>query len=283
MKPVLVNLGCGSRYHTEWLNFDIHSLSPDVRTCNLVEGIPLPDDSCDAVYNAALLEHLPSRQAENFLGECHRILKPGGILRVGVPDLEQIVRIYLAKLADAVEGKPSARADYEWILLELLDQMTRTRSGGAMLEAIQKRAVNEPFVVERIGNECRMLVASLAGPRGRWARFQAMPAREARHRVWRAMRESPRALRRSLALLALSSSDGLALREGLFRASGEVHRWMYDRFSLVCLLDACGFRDASVQPFSASRIAPDWPRYGLDADEQGRPLKPDLLFVEAVK
>jgi predicted SAM-dependent methyltransferase len=64
-----------------------------VRECNVVEGVPLPDASCDAVYNAAVLEHLTPAQAERFLRECHRLLKSGGVLRVGVPDLEQIVRV----------------------------------------------------------------------------------------------------------------------------------------------------------------------------------------------
>jgi len=283
MKPVLVNLGCGSRYHPDWINFDIHSTVPEVRECNLLEGVPLPDHSCDAVYNAALLEHLPPRDAERFLRECRRILRPGGILRIGVPDLEQIVRIYLEKLEGAVRGDATAQADYRWILLELLDQLTRTRSGGEMFAAVASHDVNEQFVVQRIGDEYRMLRAASSSSNSRWARLRTMPFREIRHRLLSAIGAGPRALRRGLATLILSRRDAQALRTGLFRASGEIHQWMYDRYSLISLLERSGFQDGVVQPFSVSKIDSDWLRYHLDADEQGRPLKPDLFFVEAIK
>jgi predicted SAM-dependent methyltransferase len=283
MKPILVNLGCGARHHPDWLNFDIHSTSPDVFPCNLLEGVPLPDASCDAVYNAALLEHLPRQDAERFLRECHRILKPGGTLRIGVPDLERIARIYLAKLEAGVRGEPTAQPDYEWILLELLDQLTRTRSGGEMLDAIRNGTVNEQFVVERIGDEYRMLRASSSSGSNWRVRLRKMPVREIRHRVWRALAEAPNAVRRFIGSRILSARDARALRVGLFRVSGEAHQWMYDRYSLVGLLGRCGFRDATVQSFSLSQIDADWSRFGLDANEQGQPLKPDLIFVECIK
>jgi predicted SAM-dependent methyltransferase len=283
MKPVLVNLGCGSRYHPDWINFDIHSTVPEVRECNLLEGVPLPDNSCDAVYNAALLEHLPRREAERFLRECRRILRPGGILRIGVPDLEQIVRIYLGKLEGAVRGDATAQADYRWILLELLDQLTRTRSGGEMLAAVVSPEFNEQFVAQRIGDEYRTLRAAASGSKSRWARLRTMPFREIRHRLLSALGAGPRALRRGLATLILSRRDAQALRTGLFRASGEIHHWMYDRYSLISLLERSGFQNGIVQAFSVSQIDPDWLRYRLDADEEGRPLKPDLFFVECIK
>jgi predicted SAM-dependent methyltransferase len=283
MTPVLVNLGCGTCYHQDWLNFDMHPVSPDVRACNLLEGVPLPDASVDAVYNAALLEHLPRDRAGAFLRECQRILRPGGILRIGVPDLEQIARVYLEKLGCAAAGAESAPAQYDWILLEVLDQMTRTQPGGEMLRALSAHSVDEQFVQQRIGDEYRMLQGALAAPRSRLARLRQMPRREALHRIVRALRNSPRMIRRALAGLILSRADALAMRQGFFHASGEVHQWMYDRWSLVRLLEAHGFRDATIQSFATSRIAPDWPRYHLDTNAEGRPRKPDLLFVEAVK
>ena len=63
--------------------------------------------------------------------ECHRVLRPGGIIRVVVPDLEGIAEAYLRGLAVVNAGGDSTL--YEWCRMELIDQAARTRSGGAML------------------------------------------------------------------------------------------------------------------------------------------------------
>ena len=67
-----------------------------------------------------------------------------------------------------------------------------------------------------------------------------------------------------------------------FRASGEVHRWMYDRWSLGRLLEECGFSDTRVCAASESRI-PGFSAYLLDCEEDGSTRKPDSLFIEAQK
>ncbi len=69
---------------------------------------------------------------------------------------------------------------------------------------------------------------------------------------------------------------------GAFRLSGEVHQWMYDRYSLVCLLTKCGFRSPRVCTAAESAI-PNWTGYNLDSDSDGVVYKPDSLFMEAFK
>ncbi len=66
------------------------------------------------------------------------------------------------------------------------------------------------------------------------------------------------------------------------RRRGETHQWMYDRISLPALLLRLGYRDIRLQTHSSSLI-PDWYRYGLDLDSQGREYKPASLYVEALK
>lgn len=110
---IYLNLGCGSRYHPEWLNIDLHAVARGVISHDLSRGVPLRDDSCDVVYHSHLLEHLRRSDALFLLRECYRVLKPGGILRVAVPDLEQICLLYLEKLRLASGGDPSAAHDYD--------------------------------------------------------------------------------------------------------------------------------------------------------------------------
>jgi len=277
--PAYLNLGCGGRSHPGWINIDIAARGPGVIRHDLSRGIPLRDASCDVVYHAAVLEHLRRPDAVALLAECFRVLKPGGVLRVGVPDLEQICRLYLSRLASALAGESAAAADYDWVMLELCDQAVREKSGGGMAEYLRRSPLpNEPFVLERIGEEGRELLAAL---RAREAR-RGVTFAGALRRVLRGLRSLPAAARRLVAGVLLGARDRRALEIGRFRLCGEVHQWMYDRFSLARLLREAGFHEVLARDAAASRI-PDWGSYHLDTLPDGRVIKPDLFFMEAVK
>lgn len=64
--------------------------------------------------------------------------------------------------------------------------------------------------------------------------------------------------------------------------AGEMHRWMYDQYSLANLLSRAGFTDIRAEGFSASRI-PEWVEYGLDMDKDGGAFHKDSLYLEGVK
>ncbi|MGE5775938.1 MAG: class I SAM-dependent methyltransferase, partial [Chloroflexota bacterium] len=59
------------------------------------KGLPNPDGSVSAIYSCHMLEHLDILEAKRFLTEAYRVLKPGGILRIVVPDLKKLVSAYL--------------------------------------------------------------------------------------------------------------------------------------------------------------------------------------------
>jgi SAM-dependent methyltransferase len=61
---------------------------------NLEYGIPLPTASADYLYTSHFVEHLAKRDAERLLRDALRVLKPGGVLRVIVPDLAQTIEHY---------------------------------------------------------------------------------------------------------------------------------------------------------------------------------------------
>lgn len=62
---------------------------------DLVGGIPAADASLDVVYHSHMLEHLSAAEGLAFTRECFRVLRPGGLLRVLVPDLELWARNYV--------------------------------------------------------------------------------------------------------------------------------------------------------------------------------------------
>lgn len=280
-----LNLGCGSRYHPEWTNIDIVAHGPEVIQHDLSRGIPLPNLSCTVVYHSAVLEHLRPADAAAFTAECYRVLRPGGIVRVGVPDLQRICEVYVSKLKGALDGDEAAAHDYDWIMLELVDQIVREKSGGEMLTYLQQNPLpNETFVLERIGEDGRQLVKALRSPLVRQRRDRYCGPSFAA--FVRGLRMTPRlfrsaAKRRTLEWL-LGEDDKQALQIGRFRRAGEVHHWMYDRYSLARLLGRAGFIDPRPQTAGTSQI-PDWTRFHLDTLPDGHMVKPDLFFMEAIR
>jgi len=274
-----LNLGCGSRYHTDWVNVDIVPQGLDVLQHDLSHRLPFADASFAVVYHAAVLEHMRRPDALTFLSECYRVLKPGGIMRVGVPDLERICQLYLSKLAAALNDDEMAEYDYDWILLELFDQTVREQGGGGMLGYLRQNSLpNETFVYARIGEDGRQLVRSLH--RQDSHATCSLPSFFRRLRKnWRAL---PVIARRYIARGLLGASDRRAFDIGRFRLAGEVHQWMYDRYSLARLLEQIGFQPPQLQTASTSQI-PDWARFHLDTLPTGEEIKPDLLFMEAMK
>jgi SAM-dependent methyltransferase len=63
---------------------------------NFVYGLPFEDASVDFIYSSHLLEHLYRNEALRLMREARRVLKPGGVVRTCVPDLEHTVGLYLA-------------------------------------------------------------------------------------------------------------------------------------------------------------------------------------------
>lgn len=126
---VKVNLGCGLAVTQGWINVDaslnalvaswprsLHKLLYRLSGANryysleqycdllgnhvfvhhdLSHSLPLKDQTADYVYSSHFLEHLFKPDAEHLLKECLRVLKPGGVVRVCVPDLAYAVALYL--------------------------------------------------------------------------------------------------------------------------------------------------------------------------------------------
>jgi len=119
-----VNLGCGPNAPAGWLNVDgswnaWFSNHPHLRKVLVTMGLIRPDfgahwnvrplvhdltrplpfetDSISAIYGSHVLEHLYQTDAQRLLVECKRVLKPGGVIRMVVPDLHSMVVGYLEK------------------------------------------------------------------------------------------------------------------------------------------------------------------------------------------
>jgi SAM-dependent methyltransferase len=277
-----LNLGCGNRFHPAWINIDI-TAAPGVLAHDLSRGVPMAQNSCDVVYHSAVLEHMRRADALPFLRECFRVLKAGGIIRVAVPDLELICRLYLQKMDEAAAGDAQSWHDYEWMMLELCDQMVREHPGGAMATYLAQPAIpNLPFVLERIGEEGRTMLNSHNQSAAQPGLTPSRITRAVRRRLGSGLNALSDRLLRLVILVLCGRHDWRALQIGRFRLAGEVHHWMYDRYSLCKLLETVGFCNITVVTATQSRI-PEWNTFHLDALPDGTVIKPDSLFIEATK
>ena len=57
-------------------------------------GLPVQDQSVEVLYSSHMLEHLDRNEADTFLKEAFRVLHPGGIIRLAVPDIKRQVERY---------------------------------------------------------------------------------------------------------------------------------------------------------------------------------------------
>jgi len=126
-RDIRINVGCGQTPTEGWRNFD-NSLSlrlakipflPEllhkagilerlqyqfihfarthrIEYGDVTRGLPIAAGSVEVLYSSHMLEHLDPAEATLFLKEARRVLRPGGIIRLAVPDLRQQAQEYLA-------------------------------------------------------------------------------------------------------------------------------------------------------------------------------------------
>jgi len=92
--PLLINLGCGENSSSEFVNVDVRSLS-NIHHVHDIRRLPMfSSDSADLIYVCHALEHIPRVELSRVLQEWRRVLRPGGTLRISVPDFDVLLSVY---------------------------------------------------------------------------------------------------------------------------------------------------------------------------------------------
>jgi SAM-dependent methyltransferase len=89
-----LNWGCGTEPPEGWINCDVKEGAGIDLSCDIRDGLPLEADSIDYAVSIHALPELAYPEVEPALKELHRVLKPGGALRLGLPDLEKAMQAY---------------------------------------------------------------------------------------------------------------------------------------------------------------------------------------------
>ncbi|MGW5053599.1 methyltransferase domain-containing protein [Actinokineospora sp. NPDC004072] len=83
-EPVIIDVGCGAtKQYPENIGVDLRPAAGVDVVADLREGLPFPDGSADRVFAVHILEHLIDFLP--LVDECHRVLRPGGVLHVLSP------------------------------------------------------------------------------------------------------------------------------------------------------------------------------------------------------
>ena len=90
-----VNVACGPHVLPGFLNLDLFPCQADVVGWDCRRALPISDTSAIGIRAEHFIEHLePREELPAFLKDCKRALRPGGILRIIVPDAERYLRAY---------------------------------------------------------------------------------------------------------------------------------------------------------------------------------------------
>jgi predicted SAM-dependent methyltransferase len=91
-RELKLHLGCGRAHIPGWINIDVF---PAPLAMNMLWTTPFAAESARYVFASHVLEHLfYPRDVSTFLGEVLRVLAPGGVVRVVVPDIERCIEAY---------------------------------------------------------------------------------------------------------------------------------------------------------------------------------------------
>ncbi len=272
-----VNLGCGPVFSCDetWLNLDLCSSFPAVKSVNLLEGLPIQDSSVSFVYSSHFFEHIPRSKVGSFLNECFRILEPGGVIRLVLPDLENMATEYL-RMRDAGEHDKA-----NFVVLEIVDQCVRREPGGEMgrLFSLLKHNHNKKnlgiasYIRERVGEDLRIEDS-----------FDVAVDGGLRSMLLKSFSALPRFLKKCWMRLILRALPTAFVEQNVsFASLGERHHWLWDLWQIRNALEAAGF-EGIVRQSAGCSVVPGFPFYPLDLDADGYPRKgSSSMYVEAVK
>ena len=275
-----LNLACGGVYiiSNDWINLDYVSSDTHVQPANLLETLSFESNSISLVYSSQFLEHIPLHQVPSFLRECHRVLEPGGVIRLVLPDFEEMCREYLSQLD---------RGDYtkaKLCVIDIVDQCVRLESGGELAKIYRK------YSQDLEGND--QIRDYLYSRNGQYLPLSSALSQSTRSSKLINLLTKPNLFIKKFVyqldrvrINILISLLPKAFREqNVSLASiGERHHWLWDFYQIKSVLAEIGFDNIQRCNFNTSQV-PDFPFKPLDANSDNRPRKgQQSMYLEAMK
>jgi predicted SAM-dependent methyltransferase len=264
-----LNLACGDIFITSplWENCDFAPKSSDVKQVNLLGGLPYDDNTFELAYCSHYIEHIPKNEILNFLQECNRVLKPNGLIRLVLPNFENIAREYIKNID---QGN---LLHSEFNIVEMIDQCTRSESGGELIKWYRTASVDTnlySYIKHRTGyviNPNRNKSESF------WIKFKNLNLIKLKFKTQ-----------------LIFSKFIISILPGWFQlnhvsktATGEKHLWVYDFNSISNFLKQAGF-SSIVEKDSHNSSYSIFPVFPLDVNSNNESRKgAESMYIEAIK
>jgi predicted SAM-dependent methyltransferase len=112
--PPGLQLGAGPHGLHGWLNTDRRPPDDSVVYVDVTRSFPFDDGVFDYVYSEHLIEHLTWDEGRFMLRESHRVLKPGGTLRIATPNLANLLTLFGPETTDMHRRYTRYAVDRHW-------------------------------------------------------------------------------------------------------------------------------------------------------------------------
>lgn len=107
--PVRLLIGAGPSNKPGWVRTDI-TPKGNALFLDATEPFPFETDSVELIHSEHMIEHVAFADGQKMLAECHRVLKPGGRIRIATPDYARFIELAHADLSGA--GLSAEQAEY---------------------------------------------------------------------------------------------------------------------------------------------------------------------------
>ncbi len=271
-KTKFVNIACGNVYikNSNWINLDIVSENKYVKKANLLKKLPFSDNCVDAIYCSHFLEHIPLSKVPNFLEECFRILKKGGVLRLVLPDFEALSAEYLKqiKLKNYVKTKI--------VLLTIIDQCVRKKPGG-MLDDFYKDLLNKK-------KEKRSAIKYIKYLNGLDFEKRNKINKDFKYYLYKIFLHLKNNLINFwIKLITIFLPRAFRDQNVSFARIGELHHWIWDYYSLSEYLIKAGFSEVIKQRHNKTRCKTS-KLYLFDQNPKKKKSRGiESMYIESIK
>jgi predicted SAM-dependent methyltransferase len=264
-----LNLACGDYFinSSSWINCDFAPQSKSVKHLNLLGKFPFDSNSFDLVYCSHYLEHIGLDKVSDFMNQCNRVLKKNGVIRLVLPDFENIAREY-------VMNKDLNQSEFaSFNIAEMIDQCVRTRSGGDL----------QDWYYRSLGN--KELSEYIYSRTGFKHKSSAKLENKIKIRLKRiTLKKMKLKLQLKMSYIVISTLPSWFKANHISKvATGERHFWVHDFDSVKAFLEQSGFTE--VKRVSAQfSCEPNFPLYPLDLNSQNHARKgKESMYIEARK
>ena len=114
-----------------WLNTDIEPVASDSVFMDATRPFPIPDATFDYIVCEHMIEHIDQLGSQVMLSECHRILKPGGKIRLTTPDVQVIAGLCAPK------PSPEQKKYIDWIIGRFMPDVKECRGAFVLNNAFR--------------------------------------------------------------------------------------------------------------------------------------------------